>query len=451
MEVYPISKGCWVVDGTTPRLVIPLGGDIPYAVHVFLYYRKKYLRVHSFFSIQKELLHISLVMLYYAYGNSRKVADTERGIHTGVDPWREKHLIKVITGVRRCGKSTLFDLYIDYLTQQGVKNRQIVSINLEDIENEDLLDYHVLYRHIKDLLQSDIYTYVFIDEIQQCKGFEKAVDSLFIKDNVDLYITGSNAYMLSGELATLLSGRYVEIQMLPLSFREYLDFSHAGKDNLRTSFTQYLNYGSFPYVPMLRQQDSVIRTYIEGIYTTILIKDVAKRKAITDVALLERIIKFLGSSIGSPISTKKICDTINSSGRKTSVNTVDAYLRALLDSYIFYKVDRYDIKGRKFLKTLGTYYIVDIGLRNNLLANSESDIGHQLENIVYLELRRRGYRVSIGKLADKEVDFVATSQEGLTYYQVSASVLDETLLSASWPRSKPYKTIIPRCSSRWMR
>ena len=342
--------------------------------------------------------------------------------------WREKHLIKVITGVRRCGKSTLFELYIDYLKQQGVKNRQIISINLEDIEYEDLLEYHALYRHIKDLLQSDIYTYVFIDEIQQCKGFEKAVDSLFIKNNVDLYITGLNAYMLSGELATLLSGRYVEIQMLPLSFREYLDFTHAGKDNLMTSFTQYLNYGSFPYVPMLRQQDSVIRTYIEGIYTTILIKDVAKRKAITDIALLERIIKFLGSSIGSPISTKKICDTITSSGRKISVNTVDAYLQALLDSYIFYKVNRYDIKGRNFLKTLGKYYIVDIGLRNNLLANSESDIGHQLENIVYLELRRRGYQVAIGKLAVKEVDFVATSQEGLTYYQVSASVLDKNTL-----------------------
>ncbi len=342
--------------------------------------------------------------------------------------WREKHLIKVITGVRRCGKSTLFELYIDYLKQQGVKNRQIISINLEDIEYEDLLEYHALYRHIKDLLQSDIYTYVFIDEIQQCKGFEKAVDSLFIKNNVDLYITGLNAYMLSGELATLLSGRYVEIQMLPLSFREYLDFTHAGKDNLMTSFTRYLNYGSFPYVPMLRQQDSVIRTYIEGIYTTILIKDVAKRKAITDIALLERIIKFLGSSIGSPISTKKICDTITSSGRKISVNTVDAYLQALLDSYIFYKVNRYDIKGRNFLKTLGKYYIVDIGLRNNLLANSESDIGHQLENIVYLELRRRGYQVAIGKLAVKEVDFVATSQEGLTYYQVSASVLDKNTL-----------------------
>ncbi len=342
--------------------------------------------------------------------------------------WREKHLIKVITGVRRCGKSTLFSLYIKYLKQQGVRDRQIISINLEDIEFEHLLDYHSLYRYIKELLQNDCFTYVFIDEIQQCKGFEKAVDSLFIKNNVDLYITGSNAYMLSGELATLLSGRYVEIQMLPLSFREYLEFSHASLDNLTPSFNRYLKQGSFPYVPMLEQQDSIIRTYIEGIYTTILIKDVAQRKAITDVSLLERIIKFLGSSIGSPISVKKICDTLISSGRKVSVNTIDIYLQALLDSYIFYKVDRYDIKGKNFLKTLSKYYIVDLGLRNNLLASSESDIGHQIENIVYLELIRRGYQVSIGKLTDKEVDFVAKSQEGLSYFQVSASVLDENTL-----------------------
>jgi hypothetical protein len=342
--------------------------------------------------------------------------------------WREKHLIKVITGVRRCGKSTLFSLYIKYLKKHGVQDRQIISINLENIEYEHLLDYHALYRHIKELLQVDVYTYVFIDEIQQCKGFEKAVDSLFNKDNVDLYITGSNAYMLSGELATLLSGRYVEIQMLPLSFREYLDFTHADMYNLTSSFNRYLKHGSFPYVPMLKQQDPVIRTYIEGIYTTILIKDVAQRKAITDVALLERIIKFLGSSIGSPISAKKICDTIISSGRKVSVNTVDAYLQALLDSYIFYKVDRYDIKGRSFLKTLGKYYIVDMGLRNHLLMNSESDIGHQIENIVYLELIRRRYQVSIGKVANKEVDFVAASQEGLTYIQVSASILDDNTL-----------------------
>lgn len=342
--------------------------------------------------------------------------------------WREKHLIKVITGVRRCGKSTMLQLYREYLKKQGVQERQIISINLEDLANEHLKDYRALHQHVKGLLQDDCFTYVFIDEVQQCKGFEKAVDSLFINEQVDLYITGSNAYLLSSELATLLSGRYVEIQMLPLSFAEYLDFTSTEQVSRMTAFTRYLNHGSFPYVPMLGQDDSVIRTYIEGIYASILIKDVAQRKAITDVALLERIVRFLGSSIGSPISAKKICDTLTSSGRKVSINTVDAYLEALQESYCFYKVDRYDIKGRNFLKTLGKYYIVDMGLRNHLLSNRESDIGHQIENIVYLELRRRGYKVSIGKLADKEVDFVAQNAEGITYLQVSASVLDQTTL-----------------------
>ncbi len=342
--------------------------------------------------------------------------------------WKEKDLIKVVTGVRRCGKSTLFSLYKDYLRGQGVEERQIVSVNLEDLDYESLLDYHELYRYMTDRLQPDSYTYIFIDEVQQCEEFEKAVDSLYIKEKVDVYITGSNAHLLSGELATLLSGRYVEIKMQPLSFREFLDSPHDTTESLMTSFTRFMRYGSFPYIPMLEQQDSIIRTYIEGIYTTILVKDIAKRKGITDISLLERIIKMLGSSIGSPISVKKISNTIISSGRKVSVNTIDTYLQALLDSYMFYKVSRYDIKGRGHLKTLGKYYIADTGLRNILLANTESDIGHQLENIVYLELRRRGCQVSVGKLGDKEVDFVAQKQGEVTYYQVSATVLDEQTL-----------------------
>jgi len=342
--------------------------------------------------------------------------------------WRNKQLIKVITGVRRCGKSTLFELYINYLKQEGITNNQIISINLEDIEHEQLLEYHALYNYIKDLLQNDMFTYVFIDEIQQCPGFEKVVDSLYIRKNIDLYITGSNANLLSGELATLLSGRYIEIQMLPLSFSEYLDSPSAEEETRMTAFSHYMKYGSFPYIPMLERNNTVVRTYIQGIYNTILVKDVAKRKDITDISLLEQIIKVLGSCIGSPISTKKICDTIQSNGRKISVNTVDIYLQALTESYIFYKADRYDIRGRCFLKTLGKYYIVDLGLRNNLLANGESDIGHQLENIVYLELIRRGYKVSIGKLAEKEVDFVATTDKGIMYYQVSTTVLDENTL-----------------------
>lgn len=340
--------------------------------------------------------------------------------------WREKHIIKVVTGARRCGKSTLFLLYIDYLKKSGVSDEQIISVNLEDIEYENLLDYKSLYNYIKARLIKGKFTYVFIDEVQQCKSFEKAVDSLFIKENVDVYITGSNATMLSGELATLLSGRYIEISMLPLSFSEYLEFTSG--NNIKLNFNDYLKYGSFPYVASLKKDDSIIRMYIDGIYNTILIKDVATRDGITDISVLESIVKFLCSNIGSPVSTKRISDTINSSGRKISVNTVDNYLRALTQSYIFYKVDRYDIKGRQYLKTLGKYYLVDTGLRNLLVAGSASDLGHLLENIVFLELIRRGYRVNIGKLAEKEVDFVASGPDGIEYYQVSASVLDESTL-----------------------
>ena len=341
--------------------------------------------------------------------------------------WREQQLIKVITGVRRCGKSTLFSLYIDYLKETGVSEEQIISINLEDVDYEHLLTYKALHTYVKDRLCKDKYTYVFIDEVQQCPGFEKAVDSLFIKKNVDVYITGSNAHMLSGELATLLSGRYVEIRMLPLSFAEYLDFEGA-EDHIKAKFNDYLHFGSFPYVAMLKKDKTVIRNYIDGIYNTILIKDVAKREGISDISVLESIVKFLSGSIGSPISTKKISDTINSSGRKISVNTVERYMRALCDSFLFYKVDRFDIKGRQTLKTLGKYYIVDTGLRDMLVSSSSEDLGHLLENIVYLELIRRGYKVNIGKLAEKEVDFVADNVEGITYFQVSASTLDENTL-----------------------
>lgn len=340
--------------------------------------------------------------------------------------WREKQIIKVVTGVRRCGKSTLFKLYVDYLKESGVSNDQIVSVNLEDVDYENLLDYKSLHDYIKARLVKGKYSYVFIDEVQQCKSFEKAVDSLFIKENVDVYVTGSNANMLSGELATLLSGRYIEISMLPLSFTEYIKFTN-GKD-IRISFNDYLKYGSFPYTAVLEKNDAVIRTYIDGIYNTILIKDVATREGITDISVLESIVKFLCSNIGSPVSTKKISDNINASGRKISVNTVDNYLRALNQSYIFYKVDRYDIKGKQHLKTLGKYYIVDTGLRNILLAGSSSDLGHLLENIVYLELIRRGYKVNIGKLAEKEVDFVASNTYGIEYYQISASVLNNSTL-----------------------
>ena len=341
---------------------------------------------------------------------------------------REEKVIKVVTGVRRCGKSTLFKLYQNYLKDIGVQDCQIISLNLEDIEFEELLDYKKLYAYIKDRLCADKYTYVFIDEVQRCNNFEKVVDSLFIKDNVDVYITGSNAYMLSGELATLLSGRYVKIDMLPLSFSEYIQANSNTVKSKMEQFNDYLRFGSFPYVATSYGNIDNIPNYLEGIYSSILIKDVAKREGITDVALLESIVKTVASSIGSPISIKKISDTIVSCGRKISVNTVDNYLNALCDAYIFYKVDRYDIKGRQLLKTLGKYYMVDTGIRNLILSSSGADLGNLIENIVYFELIRRGYKVNIGKVAEKQVDFVASNMEGVLYVQVSASVIDESTL-----------------------
>lgn len=342
--------------------------------------------------------------------------------------YRDKKIIKVVTGVRRCGKSTLFELYKDYLISTGVGAEQIISINLEDLEYDDLLDYKTLYKYVQERLQKNKTTYVFIDEVQNCKSFERVVDSLFIKDKIDVYITGSNAYMLSGELATLLSGRYITIDMMPLSFKEYCQAVSTSNNTLNEKFNNYLKFGSFPYGALLEQSAAMIMPYLEGIYNTILIKDVSIREGIKDVSVLESIVKTLASAIGSPISIKKIADTIQSGGRKISVNTVDSYVRSLKDSYIFYRADRYDIKGGQHLKTLGKYYIVDTGIRQMLLSQGSPDLGHLIENIVYLELRRRGNRVNVGKLEQKEVDFVVSSLEGLKYYQVAASVLDEKTL-----------------------
>ena len=342
--------------------------------------------------------------------------------------WREKQVIKVVTGVRRCGKSTLFKLYIDWLLETGVSPKQIIYINLEELEYENLLNYRDLYDYIKARLYKDGYTYVFIDEVQNCKNYEKVVDSLFVKDNVDVYITGSNAYMLSGELATLLSGRYVQTSMLPLSFAEYVDFIGVEEKDLSSAFQTYLRFGAFPATAILNEQEALAHSYLDGIYNSILIKDVAVRLGIIDVSVLSSIIKVLFPNVGIPLSVKKIADKINSTGRSISVNTVDKYLQALCDSYLFYKVERYDIRSEQNLKTQGKYYAVDSGIREMLLSNSTHDLGHLLENTVYLELLRRGEKVNIGKMAEKEIDFVSKDTNGTTYYQVSASVLDKNTL-----------------------
>ena len=342
--------------------------------------------------------------------------------------WREEEMIKVITGVRRSGKSTLFELFINSLIDGGVSAEQIILINLEDADHSELFDQRKLHEYVKNRIIKDQWTYVFIDEIQNCKDYEKALSSLYLKKGLDIYITGSNAYMLSGELATKLAGRCIEIDMLPLSFSEYGEI--VGIADKGERFNRYMNMGAFPYAARFTDNPTAHSQYLEGIYNTVLIKDVMIRKGISDVSLLKSVVRFLASNIGNPVSAKKIADTLTSSGRPTGPGTIEAYLEALTDSYLFYKVQRYDIKGKMHLKTESKYYICDMGLRNMILGTKNMDIGFQLENIVYLELLRRGYSISIGKAGrGTEVDFVAVSGNNIEYYQVSASVLDKGVLA----------------------
>ena len=342
--------------------------------------------------------------------------------------WRDKKVIKVITGVRRCGKSTLMDLYKSCLLEQGVANEQIISINFEDYDYIDLLEPRNFYAYVKERILSDgRMTYFFFDEIQNVKDFERVVDSLYIKPNVDIYITGSNAYMLSSELATLLSGRYVEIKMLPLSFKEYVEVS-GDEHELPRKYRNYIETSSFPYVLDMKQDARVIREYLNGIYNTIVVKDITQRNRFPDTMMLESVLRFAYDNIGNILSTKKIADTMTSDGRKIDTKTVEKYLNALMESYMLYQCKRYNIKGRQYLKTLDKYYSVDMGMRKVLLGSKAMDAGHILENIVYLELLRRGYDVYIGKVDDLEVDFVAMDDKGMTYYQVSATVRDEKTL-----------------------
>ncbi len=341
--------------------------------------------------------------------------------------FKDKKLIKVISGIRRCGKSTLLELFKDYLLKNGVKKLQIISLNFEDPDNEELTDYKKLYEYIKSKLQKDRQNYIFLDEIQNVKDYQKAIDGLYIKDNTDVYITGSNAYFMSGELATLLSGRYVEIEMLPLSFKEYLSSFKENAD-IPAKYRKYIENGSFPYVLQLNDDKEQIRTYLSGIYSTVILKDVVKRNKIADIAGLENIVRFMFDNIGNSTSAKKISDTMTSKGNKISNHTVENYLDSLCKSFILYKANRYDVKGKQYLETNGKYYLVDIGLRYFLLGTKYVDFGHILENIVFLELLRRGYEVYIGKVDSSEVDFVAIKDGYTEYYQVADTVMDKTTL-----------------------
>ncbi|MBR2082068.1 MAG: ATP-binding protein [Elusimicrobiaceae bacterium] len=341
--------------------------------------------------------------------------------------FKDKQLIKVVTGVRRCGKSTLFKLFQNYLLETGVTNQQIQALNFEDVFNTELQDYIKLHQYIVDHAVANKKNYIFLDEIQNVPQFQKVVDSLYIRDNFDIYITGSNAHLLSGELATLLSGRYIEIQMLPLSFKEYVAANEVPHKSLAELYTSYAHYGSFPYT--LQMPDSSAKQdYVKNILDSIIVKDVMARHKISSPNELYRIIKFLFDNIGSIVSIKKISDTMTSAGYKITNKTVEKYVTALVESFVLYPASRYDIKGKQYLQMGEKYYVVDTGLRQALLNNRGKDTGHILENIVYLELVRRGYKVFIGKSDTKEVDFVALSEQRTEYYQVSQSILAEETL-----------------------
>lgn len=315
--------------------------------------------------------------------------------------WKDKQLIKIVTGVRRCGKSVLLKMYQDYLKNNGVKESQIVTINFEDLDYEELTNYKKLDNYLKEKLIPNKMTYIFLDEIQNVDQFPKVLDSFYIKDNVDIYVTGSNAHMLSSEIATMISGRYIQIEMLPLSFKEYME-STGNMNDRGIKYTEYLQNSSFPYALQLKNQPDEIRDYLEGIYNTIVVKDIVHRKNITD--------------------------TMTSLGRKINSRTVEKYLEAFSESYIIYPAKRYNIKGKEYLKSLEKYYIVDIGMRYMLLGSKMMDTGHILENVVYLELLRRGYDVYVGKIDNYEVNFVAQNHKGTIYYQVALIVRDEKTL-----------------------
>ena len=367
---------------------------------------------------------------------------------------KERQIIKVVSGVRRCGKSTLFEIYKDFLLENGVAKNQIISINFEDMDYEELTDYKKLYEYIKSKMIEDKRNYIFLDEIQHVDKFEKVVDSLFIKENTDLYITGSNAYFMSSELATLLSGRYIELKMLPLSFKEYyqakLEYEKLEQKENRISktliqyYNEYIVNSSFPYTLQLDSDLKNIHEYLSGIYNSVLLKDIVARLKISDVMRLESVVKYIFDNIGNLTSLSKIGNTLTSMGRKTDAKTIEKYIRGLTDSLLVHEVSRYNIKGKEFLSTLSKYYVADLGLRQMILGNRNIDMGHILENIIYLELLRRKGNVYVGQFDKNEIDFVVINSNEIEYYQIALTVLDENTLKRELDAFKNIKDNYPK-------
>ena len=347
--------------------------------------------------------------------------------------WKDQHIIKVVSGVRRSGKSTLLAMFQEELLSEGTLPEQIISLNFESRGAQGLKSSSAFTAFINEKLTTSQKYYIFLDEIQLLENFEQMVDMLFVEPNVDLYVTGSNAYFLSGDMATLLGGRYVELKILPLSFSEYVTWQHENrpeKENwtLAMHYEQYLKT-SFPFALNLSDEEE-INTYLEGIYSTILIKDVITRNNIADTATLERITQFLYSVIGSSLSVNNIKNTLASNGLSMSPLTIEKYIKSMTDALLFYPVRRYNIRGKRLLSREEKYYTVDVGLRQVTLPDASIDAGHLLENIVYLELLRRKKHVYVGKFDDYEVDFVTIDDKQNTeYYQVSLTTLDPQTLA----------------------
>jgi predicted AAA+ superfamily ATPase len=344
--------------------------------------------------------------------------------------FRDTELIKVITGIRRCGKSSLMLLCVKDLLENGVPRENIIHINFEFMEYDSVRDYRGLYGIIKEKMpkKREKY-YIFLDELQQVENWEKAVNSLRGETKADIYITGSNAWLLSSEIATLLSGRYVEIHLLPLSFKEFIDFGKFPKDTPRTDiFNKYLNFGGFPNIHALPKDIETIYDFLNGIYNTVIVKDILSRHSVKDVKMFGQLIKFLAQNTGNLVSPSNIANYINSSQRSQTVKstTISSYLDFLEKAYIVYPSFRYDVKGKELLKTLCKYYIVDTGLRN-IVFEADGDIGSTIETVVYFELLRRGYKVFTGKQYDREIDFLAVKNDEKIYFQVTLSLLDETV------------------------
>ena len=347
--------------------------------------------------------------------------------------FKDKDMTKIITGIRRCGKSTLLDMFSEQLQTMGVESKNIIRLNFESLRYESIKNYRDLYNEVAGRIVPGSKNYIILDEVQMVDGWVRAVNSFRVDFDSDIYITGSNAYLLSSDFATLLSGRYVEIKMLPLSFKEFLDFNRFPENKSDDEkFEVYLKYGGMPVISEYQFRQKEINIALDGIYSSVVLRDVIERNKITDQALLRKLVLFLADSVGSLTSPTNIGNVLAHEGdmehrkRNPAGKTISAYIQALTKAYVFYEANRYDIKGKQYLKTQSKYYIVDTGIRNMLLGYRDVDRGHILENVIYFELLRRGYDVAIGRTGEKEVDFVAISPEEKIYFQVTETLAGDS-------------------------